>query len=269
MDAYKQQVIEFYNARTIYDHEAGTQHPQEAIDLLEYVPIQPGQKILDIATGTGLVAIPAALKVGSQGYVTGIDMTPGMLHQAREKIAAAKLQNIELIEADVEQINFSDNSFDVIFCCSAIVLLTDILGNLQKWYRFLKPGGFVAFTCSPATAYLASVYINVCTKVLGISPPHILAPLGTPEKCHNLLEQAGFKEIEIKIQPRGRYRNFSNPRLSEKTINLIFKGSPQLPKLSQEQLDQLQVEYQAEIEKLTTEQGVWEDSTAFFVRGRK
>lgn len=269
MNTYKQHVIEFYNARTAYDHEAGTQHPQEAIDLLEYIPIQAGQKILDIATGTGLAAIPAAVKVGSQGYVIGVDMTPGMLHQAREKIAAAKLQNIELIEADIEQINFNDNSFDVIFCCSAIVLFPDILSNLQKWYRFLKPGGFVAFTCPPNTAYMASVYINICTKVLGVSPPHILATLGTPEKCNNLLQQAGFQDIEIKIEPRGKYRDFSNQKLSEKTINISFKGSPLLPKLSQEQLDQLQVEYQAEIEKLATDQGVWEDSTTFFVRAKK
>lgn len=269
MNTYKQQVIEFYNARTDYDHEEATQHPQEALDLVESVPVQPGQKILDIATGTGLVAIPAAFKVGSAGHVIGVDMTPGMLHQARQKIAAAQLENIELIEADVEQINFSDNSFDVIFCCSAIVLLTDILGSLQKWYRFLNPGGFVAFTCPPATAYLAPVYINVCTRVLGISPPHILSTLGTPENCQDLLQQTGFQDIEIKIQPRGKYRNFSNQKLSEKVINLIFKGSHLLSSLSPTQLEQLQVEYQAEIAKLTTSQGVWEDSTAFFVRARK
>lgn len=49
-------------------------------------------------------------------------MTPEMLHQARQKIAAAKLQNIELIEADAEHFNFTDSSFDVVFCCEAIVL---------------------------------------------------------------------------------------------------------------------------------------------------
>jgi ubiquinone/menaquinone biosynthesis C-methylase UbiE len=269
MNAYKQQVIQFYDARTAYDHEEGTQHPLEASLLLESVPLQPGQKILDIATGTGLVAIPAALKVGSKGYVIGIDMTPGMLYQARQKVAAAKLQNIELIEGDAEYINFSDGNFDVIFCCSAIVLLTDILGSLQKWYRFLKPGGFVAFTCPPETAYMASVYINICAEVLGISPPHILASLGTTERCEDLLQQAGFQNIDIKIEPRGRYRNFSNEKLSQKVINLSFKGNPLLPKLSQEQLDQLQVAYHAEIEKLATDKGVWEDTTTFFVRARK
>ncbi|MEH2235442.1 class I SAM-dependent methyltransferase [Nostoc sp.] len=268
-DSYKQQLREFYGSRTTYDHEEGTRHPLEAKILLEFVPLNSGQKILDVATGTGLVAIPAAEKVGSEGYVIGIDMTRGMLHQARLKIAAARLQNIELIEADAEDFNFSDSSFDVVFCCEAIVLFPDILATLQKWYRFLKTGGFVAFTCPPETAFMASLQQRIFARVLGVSLPHILQPLGTPEKCRNLLNQAGFRDIEIKIEPSGRYRPLRDSRLSRTIININFKGNPLLSKLSQEQLNQLQVEYSTEIEKLATAQGVWEDTTKFFVRARK
>ncbi|MBN3927150.1 MAG: methyltransferase domain-containing protein [Nostoc sp. NMS4] len=231
--------------------------------------LHSGQKILDVATGTGLIAIPAAEKVGSDGYVIGIDMTPGMLYQARQKIAAAKLQNIELIEADAEYLNFSDRSFDVIFCCEAIVLFPDILAILKKWYRFLKTAGFVAFTCPPETAYMASLQQRICARVLGVSLPHILEPLGSPEKCQNLLNQAGFRDIEIKIEPSGRYRPLRDNRLSEIAIKINFKGNPRLSNLSPEQLNQLQVEYQAEIEKLATDRGIWEDTTKLFVRARK
>ncbi|MEP0755529.1 methyltransferase domain-containing protein [Trichocoleus sp. Lan] len=269
MNTYKQQVIEFYNSRTAYDFEQGTRHPLEAKLLLESVPIQMGDKILDVATGTGLVAIPAAQKVGSEGYVIGIDMSPGMLHQARLKVEAASLENIELTEADAESITFNDGCFDAIFCCEAIVLFTDIPAILQKWYRFLKTGGFVAFTCPPETAYLGDVYRTICTRVLGISLPHILETLGTPEKCRNLLQQAGFRDIQIKIEPSGRYRHLRDEELSWKGMNLTLKGSPLLAKLSPEQLEQFQVEYRAEIDKLTNERGVWEDTTKFFVRGRK
>ncbi|WP_242054885.1 class I SAM-dependent methyltransferase [Nostoc flagelliforme] len=269
LDNYKQQLREFYGSRTTYDHEKGTRHPLEARILLEFVPLGLGQKILDVATGTGLLAIPAAEKVGSEGYVIGIDMTPGMLHQARLKIAAAKLENIELIEADAEYYHFSDSSFDVVFCCEAIVLFPDILAILQKWHRFLKTGGFVAFTCPPETAYMASLQRSVCARVLGVSLPHILEPLGTPEKCRNLLNQAGFRDIEIKIEPSGRYRPLRDNELSEIAMNINFKGNPLLSKLSQEQLNQLQVEYKAEIEKLTTDRGIWEDTTKLFVRAQK
>ena len=269
LDSYKQQLREFYGSRTTYDHEEGTRHPLEAKILLEFVPLELGQKILDVATGTGLVAIPAAEKVGSEGYVIGIDLTPGMLDQARLKIAAAKLQNIELIEADAEYFHLSDSSFDVVFCCEAIALFPDILATLQKWYRFLKPGGFVAFTCPPETAYMASLQQSLCAKILGVSLPHILEPLGTPEKCRDLLNQAGFRDIEIKIESSGRYRPLKNNGLSWTAININFKGNPLLSTLSQEQLNQLQVKYQTEIEKRATEQGIWEDTTKFFVRARK
>ncbi|MFM2063029.1 MAG: hypothetical protein RLZZ507_2699 [Cyanobacteriota bacterium] len=269
MDNYKQQIIEIFNSRTAYDQEKGSHHPREAILLLESIPLQQGQKILDIATGTGLVAIPAALKVGLEGYVIGVDISPGMLDQAREKVTAAGLKNIEFIEEDAEHINFNDGSFDVIFCCSAIVYFIDIPASLQKLYRFLKPGGYVAFTCPPETAYMASVYTTICAKFFGVELPHILATLGTPEKCHNLLQQAGFTDIKMEIEPRGSYGNFSNRKLSEKLLNLIFKAHPLLAEISPEQLDQLQVEYKSEIEKLVTDQGVWEDTTTFFVKARK
>jgi len=201
--------------------------------------------------------------------VIGIDMSPGMLRQARQKIELAKLQNIELIEADVETVNFSDSSFDAIFCCEAIVLLSDIPATLKKWYSFLKVGGFIAFTCPPKTAYLASVYRNICARLLGVEMPHILETLGTPEKCYSLVQQAGFKDIGIKIVPSGRYRELSNDELSWKLINLSFKGNPLLSNLSHEQLDRLQNDYKAELEKIATDKKIWEDTTKFFIRAKK
>ena len=116
INGYEHQVIEFFNRRTAYDQEKGSQHPHEADLLLSSIPLQEKHSVLDIATGTGLVAIPAAQKVGSDGHVVGVDFSPGMLEQARRKSEAVGLQNIEFIESDAADLNFSDNSFDVIFC---------------------------------------------------------------------------------------------------------------------------------------------------------
>ena len=101
MDDYKQQVVDFFDRRTAYDAE-GDSHPGEAKRLLEYVRLEPGQTILDIATGTGLVAISAAKKVAPDGSVTGVDISSGMLEQAKSKIAAEGINNLELIEGDIE-----------------------------------------------------------------------------------------------------------------------------------------------------------------------
>lgn len=245
MDAYKQQVTEFFNSRTAYDRE-GSHHPREAKRLLEFVNIQAGHKILDVATGTGLVAIAAAQKVGSSGSVTGVDFSAGMLTQARQKIEAAELQNVELLEADADSLNFETGSFDVIFCCSAIVYLTNIPVTLHSWYRFLNRSGVVAFSCAAETAYLAPVQIAACRK-FGISLPHINQPLGTPEKCDTLLKQAGFQEIAIVIEPSGRYLPLDD--CGDWWIENGFypSGNPLLLQ-SQELLQNLKTEYNLEFE---------------------
>ena len=125
MTDYKQQVIDFFERRTAYDAESDS-HPRDAKRLLEYVSVRPGQTILDLATGTGLVAISAAKKVAPEGSVIGVDISPGMLVQAKSKIAGEGIDNLELIEADVESVNFTAEQFDIIFCCSALVYISDI-----------------------------------------------------------------------------------------------------------------------------------------------
>ncbi|MDJ0617329.1 MAG: methyltransferase domain-containing protein [Calothrix sp. MO_192.B10] len=270
MNEYKQQVIDFFNNRTAYDDE-GERHPQEAKKLLDLVPIKPGQKILDIATGTGLIAIAATQKVGSVGYVMGVDFSPGMLHQARQKIAALGLKNIELIEADAESLELHPHSFDAIFCCSALVFMPDIPATLRKWYHFLKNGGYIAFSTPGETAYMSSVQMEICQRLFNIKLPHILEPLNTPEKCRHLLQQSGFRDMQIEIEPFGEYLSLNDTNkvfLNWRGESFYPRGNP-LVQLTETQLDKLQAEYRAEMEKLATNEGVWLDRTTYFILARK
>ena len=95
LDEFKQQVADVYSHRSNNYDDEGDFHPRLAHRLIECVRIHKGQKILDIATGTGLVAIEAAQLVGSEGKVVGVDISTGMLDQAKRKIEAAGLSNIE------------------------------------------------------------------------------------------------------------------------------------------------------------------------------
>ena len=106
--------------------------------------MKSGETILDIATGTGLVAIAAAKKVAPHGSVVGVDMSSGMLEQARSKIAAEGIDNLELIEADIEAIAF-EAEFDVIFCCSALVYVSDIPKIINKCYELAETWGMFCF----------------------------------------------------------------------------------------------------------------------------
>ena len=267
MSDYKQQVIDFFNNRTAYDTE-GDSHPREARLLLELVPLQSGQTILDLATGTGLVAIPAAQKITSTGSVIGIDMSSGMLAQAKRKIIVNQLDNIELIEADVELIDFEIEKFDVIFCCSAITYICDIPSILSKCYRWLKKEGYFAFTCPYKTAYMAETKVKVCQQLWEIDLPHINKPLWTPEQCRFLLQQSGFKYITIEIERSGKYIINNNYVSSWDGQDFYPRGNPLL-NLSSEQRIRLQNEYRKMISELVTEDGIWLDSTTLYVKARK
>lgn len=265
INEYKQRVIADFNSRNNYD-QGNNFHPLFANRLIELAELQSGQKILDVATGTGGVAIAAAQIVGSEGKVIGVDISTGMLSQAQRKIEAAGLKNVELQEADADYITFNDNSFDAILCASAIVYLTDIPAALRNWHRFLKPGGLVAFSCFAETAHTMSVIYRVVAQKYGISLPNPNEPLGIPEKCYKMLHEAGFKDIKVINEQFGNY--ISDPeRLWNINLNSAC-GNPLL-QLSPEKLEQCKAEYLAEVQALATKQGIWNDVTTFFVLGRK
>ncbi len=93
---YKQQIADLYSGRSAgYDN--GAWHPRIAHRLVELADIQPGHKVLDLATGTGMVAVEAAQIVGNEGYVIGIDIAAGMVDQARQKVAELGLNNTEAL----------------------------------------------------------------------------------------------------------------------------------------------------------------------------
>ncbi len=267
MKDYKQQVVDFFNARTAYDAE-GNSHPQEAKRLLEYVPIKSGQIILDLATGTGLVAIDAAKKVAPSGSVIGVDISSGMLAQARSKIAAERIENLELIEADVESIDFAAEQFDIIFCCSALVYISDISAIVNKCYDWLKLGGCLAFTTPDRTSHLAEIRVKVCQDLFNLDLPHIIEPLWTAEKCRLLLQQSGFKNIAIAKHQYSRSKideNYGSVRIEQE---FYPRGNPLL-NLSEAQKELLQAEYKKAVEQLIADRGVWQTSTNLYVKAFK
>lgn len=262
-ERYKQQVVADFNSRTNYD-EGNKFHPALANRLIELARLQKGQRVLDIATGTGLVAIAAARIVGSEGRVVGVDISKGMLEQAQRKIDMNGLKNVELLETDADYLDFTDGSFDTILCSSAIAYLTDIRSALQHWYRFLKPGGLVAFSCLAETDLTVSIMFREKAQNYGISIPNPNEPLGTPQKCHNLLVEAGFKDIEVVTEQFDYY--FSDAeRLWHKIANSAFGF--QVKELPLERLEQLKAEYIAEVSATATDKGIWNDVTTFFVLG--
>jgi arsenite methyltransferase len=100
-----------------------------------------GERVLDLGSGAGTDSLVAALMVGEQGRVTGIDMTPAMLAKARAAAAEMGASNVEFIESEAERLPFPDGSFDVVVSNGVIDLIPDKDAVFSELFRVLTPGG--------------------------------------------------------------------------------------------------------------------------------
>ncbi len=181
---------------TTYD-EDGVHHRVVSLLLLG-ARIGAGCRILDVATGTGLLALEAAQRVAPEGKVLGVDLSEGMLIEARRKAAALDLANVEFALADAERLGLPGEGFDHVFCASALVLMADIPGALRHWLGFLKPGGLVAFD-TPSRPFGVSQLIADIAAEHGVHLAYADVA-DTPDKCRALLREAGFEVVSIRSE---------------------------------------------------------------------
>jgi ubiquinone/menaquinone biosynthesis C-methylase UbiE len=109
--------------------------------VLAAAALAPGQQVLDIACGTGLVTLQAARAVGPQGRVVGIDVAGQMLEVARRRSVLLGLSNVILERMDAESLELPDSSFDVVLCSLGLMYMPDPLQALSQMRRVLRPGG--------------------------------------------------------------------------------------------------------------------------------
>ena len=179
-------------------YDASQTHRKVVTTLMSGAPLKAGMQVLDVATGTGAVALAAAEVVGPEGSVLGIDISDGMLAEARQKVSAAALQTVKFVQADAEQVDLPTESFDFVFCGSGLVMMRNIPGALTRWCAWLKPEGYIAFDV-PAKPFGLSQVIAEVAAAQGIVLPYDNVA-DTPAKCRQLLEDAGFVTERINTE---------------------------------------------------------------------
>lgn len=170
--------------------------------LVALAEIAPGDRVLDLATGSGEPALTAARAVGPSGHVVAVDQSKGMLALARERIAAAGLTNVELVEADAEALSWEPKSFDAVLSRWGLMFMPDLDGVVHKIHHALKPDGCFA-TAVWATADkvpLIKLARDEIARITGQAPPPN-APDPTRLADTSILDRAlvaaGFWDISI------------------------------------------------------------------------
>ncbi len=117
-----------------------------AQELVEQMDLRPGERVLDVACGTGIVARNAAEKVGTSGTVTGLDINPGMLAVAGNLRLPAGTPSIQWVECSALDMQLEDASFDVVLCEQGFQFFPDKSVALKEMRRVLVPRGRLAIS---------------------------------------------------------------------------------------------------------------------------
>ena len=104
-------------------------------------PVNKGEAVLDIGCGAGVDTLVAAILVGPEGRVTGIDLIPEMLKQARTNLEKTSLKNVIFQEESAEELPFADGTFDVVISNGVFNLIPDKAKALRGVLRVLKSSG--------------------------------------------------------------------------------------------------------------------------------
>jgi SAM-dependent methyltransferase len=168
--------------------------------LIEHTGIKPGERVLDIGSGTGDPAISIGLALDGNGGVTACDLIPEMLAKARERSVNVGLDIMSFAAADMSALTFGDNSFDCITCRFGLMFPEDKVAAAGEALRVLKPGGRVGYMVWGPYEENPPFFVirHAIAKALGEEEgpvPHRHS-LSQPGMLTDTLEGAGFENTD-------------------------------------------------------------------------
>lgn len=194
------------DAQALYDNRAvnydASWHDRFSSHMVPLLDLQPGEQVLDLACGTGLVAFKAANIVGLRGNVIGIDISNGMLAQAHAKLKNHTANNIHFYQHSITELDslpeLQDRKFDAIACASALVLLPDPTAALSHWATYLKPGGRLITDATHPRVLLPGIVRERVGRALDAPVPSYREPFQAPDDLANIMRAAGLVNVDVK-----------------------------------------------------------------------
>jgi ubiquinone/menaquinone biosynthesis C-methylase UbiE len=169
--------------------------------------LREGERVLDVACGTGVVTRLAAAQVGTAGQVIGLDLNPGMLARARAS-SAPEAAVVEWREGDAGALSFSAATFDAVFCQLGLQYFPDRQQAAREMYRVLKPTGRLVVLVWRALAHSSGFQALATALERHVSPAAadvMRAPFvfgDTTDELRSLLVQAGFRTVCVSADVR-------------------------------------------------------------------
>ena len=191
-----------------YDRAALRFFPFAADRLAQRLAPQPGEKILDLATGTGAVAVAVGQRLTGGGRVIAIDISEAMLDRAFANVRRMALHNVDLHPMDAAALEFRAGYFDALACSFGLFFLSDMPAALREWRRVLRPGGRLHLTSFGTQAFqpLAELFCDGLTALGGpaTSPAEFAwQRLADEDSFRALLVGAGFDPIDLSTEQLG------------------------------------------------------------------
>ncbi len=170
--------------------------------LLDHAGVKEGHTVLDIACGPGTVANVAAQRIGSQGRVMGLDISPGMLEVAKSKTQSTGSAKIEYVESPAYPLQVADNGFDVTVCQQGLQFFPERVEALKEMGRVTKQGGRIAVAVwGPIEE--CELFFHLYSAMTETIPSEIAEMLKAPfflhntEEIHNLAQEAGMENAKV------------------------------------------------------------------------
>jgi len=225
MEAKLQRRVQRYGWNRACDHyEAHWSRQLEPAQtlLLDQAALAPGERVLDVACGTGLVTLRAAERVGPRGAVVGTDISERMVEAARSLASRRGLRHVRFERMDAEELAFPDASFHAALDALGLMYVPDPVAALREMRRVLRPGGRAAACVWGARANCgwAEIFPIVDARVNTDVCP-LFFQLGTGDALAAAFSAAGFSEVRSeRIRTELRYRS------PEDALGAVFAGGP-------------------------------------------